>query len=175
MKKVKATAGKKDNVISRRDFVGVAAGAAVAVSTVLLAPGKAAAREGSNRGFKLRYAPSLGQFKNHAGKDPIDNIKFAADETFRAMFDNGFMGKSPRQQETIAKEMARLDMILGPFIAYAEFGKATLVTRDNGVRQMLVEKMKAAVEVRKRTNAKWALIVPGRYDEKLEWNYQTAW
>jgi len=39
---------------------------------------------------------------------------------------------------------------------------------------MLVDKMQQAGEVRKRTNAEWALVVPGRYDEKLEWNYQTA-
>ncbi|MHC4623316.1 MAG: hydroxypyruvate isomerase family protein [Planctomycetota bacterium] len=174
MREAEKAVGRKDKTISRRDFMGVAAGAAMAVSAGSLAPGKAGAREGANRRFKLRYAPSLGQFRNHAGKDPIDNIKFAADEGFRAMFDNGFMRKSRQQQETIAEEMARLDMILGPFIAYAEFGKATFVTADKDVRKMVVDKMKTAVEVKKRTNAKWALIVPGRFHEKLEWNYQTA-
>ena len=39
---------------------------------------------------------------------------------------------------------------------------------------MLREKMKAGLEVQKRTNVKWALVVPGRYDEKLAWDYQTA-
>jgi hydroxypyruvate isomerase len=28
--------------------------------------------------------------------------------------------------------------------------------------------------VAKRTNFKWALVVPGRYDESLHWDYQTA-
>ncbi|MHC4666650.1 MAG: hydroxypyruvate isomerase family protein [Planctomycetota bacterium] len=162
-----------DRKISRRGFIGSAAAVAVSAA-VSVAEGQDTATSAPEGKFRLRYAPSLGQFRNHVGKEPIDNIKFAGDEGFRAMFDNGFMRKSPEQQEAIAKEMARLDMTLGPFIAYAEFGKPTFVTSDKEVRTMLVDKMKAAVEVKKRTGAKWALIVPGRYHEKLEWNYQTA-
>ena len=36
---------------------------------------------------------------------------------------------------------------------------------------MLVNKMKEGVEVAKRTGVKWALVVPGRYDEKLHRDY----
>jgi hydroxypyruvate isomerase len=162
-----------DRKISRRGFIGSAAAVAVSAA-VSVAEGQDAATSMAKGKFKLKYAPSLGQFKNHAGEDPIDQLKFIADEGFSAMFDNGFMRKSPEQQEAITKEMTRLGMTLGPFIAYAEFGKATLVTGDKDVRQILVDKMKEVVEVKKRTGAKWALIVPGRYDEKLEWNYQTA-
>ncbi|MHC4646387.1 MAG: hydroxypyruvate isomerase family protein [Planctomycetota bacterium] len=175
MKEQENTVGRQDKAISRRGFMGVAAGAAMAVSAIgPSARGQNAFAPAGNRQFKLRYAPSLGQFRNHVGRDPIDNIKFASDEGFGAMFDNRFMKKDPRQQEAITKEMTRLGMTLGPFIAYAEFGKATFVTGDKEVRTMLVDKMKAAVEVKKRTGAKWALIVPGRYHEKLEWSYQTA-
>ena len=39
---------------------------------------------------------------------------------------------------------------------------------------MLVNKMKEGVEVAKRTGAKWALVVPGRYDESLHRDIQTA-
>ena len=39
---------------------------------------------------------------------------------------------------------------------------------------MLVNKMKEGVEVAKRTGVKWALVVPGRYDEKLHRDFQTA-
>ena len=35
-------------------------------------------------------------------------------------------------------------------------------------------KMKDAVEVAKRMNAKWATVVSGPYDSGLEWGYQTA-
>jgi hydroxypyruvate isomerase len=39
---------------------------------------------------------------------------------------------------------------------------------------MLVKKMQEGVEVAKRTGVKWALVVPGRYDEKLHTDYQMA-
>jgi len=38
----------------------------------------------------------------------------------------------------------------------------------------VVNKMKEGVEVAKRTGVKWALVVPGRYDEKLHTDIQTA-
>ena len=39
---------------------------------------------------------------------------------------------------------------------------------------MLVNKMKEGIEVAKRTGVKWALDRPGRYDEKLHMDFQTA-
>jgi len=90
------------------------------------------------------------------------------------MFDNALMNKEPSLQEAIAREMDRLNMELGPFVAYADFKVKSFVTKDEEIRKMLAEKMKTAVETAKRTNAKWTLMVPGRYDESLEWDYQTA-
>ena len=157
--------------ISRRSFISSAAAAAVAVSAV----SSAAKAAESPKKFKLKYAPSLGvQFQEHAGKDPIDQIKFMADEGFSAMFDNGLPGKPPELQEKIAAEMTRLGMTLGPFVMYADFSKATLVTPDQEVRDMIVKRTKEAVETSKRANAKWALIAPGLCSQKLEWDYQTA-
>ena len=104
----------------------------------------------------------------------IENIKFAADQGFRAMFDNG-IGKKPVELQTkIAAEMEKLDMKLGPFVQYADFGKKTFVTRDKEVRKMLVERMKMGVEIAKRVRTKTMLVVPGHFDEGLEWDYQTA-
>ena len=113
-------------------------------------------------------------FEKHAGKDPIDQLKFMADQEFRAMFDNGLMRRPVQTQETIAREMARLDMTLGPFVAYADFKIKSFVTQDKDIRKMLAQTMKDAVATAQRTNAKWTLVVPGRYDESLEWDYQTA-
>ena len=156
--------------VSRRHFISSAAAAALAVSAT---PSLTQAA-GSNRKFKLKYAPSLGQFQEHSGKDPIDQLKFMADEGFSAMFDNGLMGKPPELQEKIAGEMNRLGMTLGPFVMYAEFGKPTLVTADKEFRDMIVNRTKEAVETAKRSNAKWALIAPGCCSQRLEWDYQTA-
>ena len=160
---------------SRRQFIGSAAAAAAALSVI---PAKAVTRNtrlnSDKAGFKLKHAPPLGMFEKHAGKDPIDQLKFMADQGFRAMFDNGLMNRPIPQQESIAREMNRLNMALGPFVVYADFSKKSFVTRDKDIRRMLAEKIKAAVEVAKRVNAKWALVVPGRFDEGLEWDYQTA-
>ncbi|MHC4336993.1 MAG: hydroxypyruvate isomerase family protein [Planctomycetota bacterium] len=172
MKDQKKNIKREDRRISRRSFLGSAA-AAVALST-RAAKAQMVGKSASKQKFKLKYAPSLGQFKRHAGEDLIDRIKFMADEGFSAMFDNWVAKKSKEKQEAIARVMSQLGMTLGPFIAVASFGKKTFVTRNQAVRDELVSQMKRAVEVGKRVNGKWALVVPGRFDEGLEWAYQTA-
>ena len=165
----------KPRKFSRRQFIGSAAAAAAALSVIPTRAGTRNPRPITDKAiFKLKYAPPLGMFEKHAGKDPIDQLKFMADQGFRAMFDNGLMNRPIPQQESITREMDRLSMTLGPFVAYADFSKKSFVTRDKDIRRMLTERIKAAVEVAKRVNAKWALVVPGRFDEGLEWNYQTA-
>jgi hydroxypyruvate isomerase len=124
--------------------------------------------------FKLKYAPGFGMFPEHSGKDLVDNIKFAYDQGFRAMFDNGLMNRPVEDQVKIATEMQKLGMELGPFVLYADFAVTSFVLNKPEVREMLVNKMKEGVEVIKRTGAKWALMVPGRYDEKLHRDFQTA-
>ncbi len=170
MKEQAVKSQKTDSIMSRRSFIGTAAAAAVAASTA----GSKLQAASTAKKFKLKYAPPLGMFRQHAGNDPIDEIKFMADEGFRAIFDNGLMGKPPELQERIAKELDRLKMDLGPFVLYADFGKKSFVTRDRDIRTMLTERMKAGIECAKRTNAKWTLVVPGRFDDHLEWDYQTA-
>lgn len=161
--------------MDRRAFLFTAATTAAvsAVSKDLGAQTQTTASVSSGK-FRLKYAPDMGAFKAHAGADPIENIKFAADQGFTAMFDNGLMGKPKDQQERIGQEMARLGMTLGPFVMSGEMGKSTLVTSDKEVRQALVKQTQDAAEVAKRANVKWALLVPGRYSQNLEWDYQTA-
>jgi hydroxypyruvate isomerase len=165
----------KDKKLSRRQFIGTATSVAAAMAVSPLgAKGKNLAAQQAKSGFKLKYAPYFGMFEAHAGKNPIDQLKFMADQGFRAMFDNGLMRKEPALQEAIAKEMERLNMEIGPFVAYADFKVKSFVTQDKEIKTMLADTMKKAVETSKRTNAKYTLVVPGRYDESLEWDYQTA-
>jgi hydroxypyruvate isomerase len=163
---------------SRRKFLGSAALGVVAWgATPRLGAdggGQTASAPKAGGKFKLKYAPPLGMFEQSAGKDPVSQIKFIADQGFRAIFDNGLMGRPPLEQEAIARELARLGLDLGPFVAYADFQVKSFVTHDTAVRQMLEGKLKTAVECAKRTGAKQTLVVPGRYDERLEWDYQTA-
>jgi len=158
--------------MNRRDFVktGAAAGVAAAAAGGLMSQAYADA----DQSFRLKYAPHLGMFKNHAGDDPIDNIKFIHDQGFRAIFDNGLMRKTPAMQENIANELAKRNMVLGPFVLYADFKVKSFVLDDAEIRDMLVKRMQEGVECAKRTGAKWALVVPGRFADDMEWDYQTA-
>ena len=161
--------------MDRRDFITAGAVAVAAALSISKKPALAQEQNAPENGkFKLRYAPSFGQFEKHAGKDLIDQIKFMADEGFSAMFDNGLMGKSSQQQEAIAKELDRHGMIMGPFVLYADFSAESMVTGKKEDRDMLIERTKQGVEVCKRANAKWALMVPGRYNQQTAWEYQTA-
>jgi len=166
MRQAKRKAIRAGGGLSRREVIGAAAAAAALVS---VSPGAG----GASGQFKLKYAPNLGMFKQHAGSDPIDNIKFMADQGFRAMFDNGLMRKPPGLVDKIVKELDRLGMDLGPFVLRGIGGKS-FVTNDKEIRQQIIKSVKEGVEFAKRANAKWALLVPGAYDAGLEWDYQTV-
>lgn len=163
--------------MQRRNFIQKSAAAAALTgvgTSVFGIAGFQDVKPSNSAFFKLRYAPGFGTFNELAGKDPIDQIKFCNDQGFRAMFDNGFMSKPVELQDKIAAEIARLNMKLGPFVLYADFSKEAMVLKDKDIRQMLIDKVKAAVEICQRAGLKWALMVPGRYNEHMDWGYQTA-
>lgn len=162
-------------LINRRNFI---ASATAAITAASFNPLKALSLSqnqatGKNK-FKLNYAPHFGMFKHHAGDDPLDQLDFMAEQGFTAMEDNGMMGRPVELQEKIAARMTKHGMIMGVFVAYAEFGKQTFVHNKPEIREMLVKQMQQSVEVAKRVNAKWATVVPGAFDNGLEWDYQTA-
>ena len=164
---------------SRRNFIKrvTKTGAAIMAAPAILGSAKAAGQQKATDAvtpFKLKYAPGLGMFRQHAGQDPIDNIKFCHDQGFRAVFDNGLMRREPALQEQIMAELKRLGMDFGPYVLRADSGKQDFVLKTQEVRDMLEAQMKEGVEVSKRTGAKYALVVPGRYDMKLHMDYQTA-
>lgn len=164
----------------RRDFLrkSLVAGAAMAAVPGLTSRAsyneRSIEQSGRKEPYRLKYAPSLGMFSEHAGRDPIDNIRFCSDTGFRAMFDNSLMSRSSEMQEKIASTLRDLGMDLGPFVLYADFSVTSFVLNDPDARKMLEQKMRDGVETAKRTGAKWALVVPGRYDERLHRDYQTA-
>jgi len=163
--------------MQRRSFLQKSTAAAAFTSMSAMAfgiPGFQDVKTSNSAFFKLRYAPGFGTFNELAGKDLVDQIKFCNDQGFRAMFDNGFMGKSIEDQGKIIAEINRLNMKMGPFVLYADFSKESMVLKDKDIRQMLVDKVKAGVEVCQRAGMKWALMVPGRYNEHMDWGYQTA-
>jgi len=158
--------------MKRREFITttLAAGAA-AFATNAAAPRTAGA---AAKPFQLKYAPHFGMFKNHAGEDLIDQLKFMADEGFTALEDNGMDDRPVEMQEKIGNELARLNMTMGVFVATGDFGKVTFASNKKDVREKFLADIKNSVEVAKRVNAKWVTVVPGRFDSRLEWDYQTA-
>ena len=164
---------------SRRGFIKKAA---ITGTAVIAAPAVLGAREAgrpkkltdAEQPFKLKYAPYFEMFVEHAGKDLVDNVKFCHDMGFRAMFDNGIMNRPVEDQAKIAGALQKYGMDLGPFVLYADFAVTSFVLNKPEIKDMLVKKMKEGVEVAKRINAKWALVVPGHYDERLHREFQTA-
>jgi hydroxypyruvate isomerase len=163
---------------SRREFIKkTTTGAAILAAPAIIGVSKAASQQKSPDAvtpFKLKYAPGLGMFRQHAGQDPIDNIKFCHDQGFRAVFDNNLMRRAPELQDKIMVELARLGMDIGPYVLRADSGKTDFVLNSQEVKDTLAENMKQGIETSKRTGNKLALIVLGRYDMKLHRDYQTA-
>ena len=168
--------------MQRRDFLvqGGAIGASAAAGAAMLGAAGAVAQESRGGGaFKLKYAPHFGMFRHSAGDDPIDQLKFAADQGFAAWEDNGFKGNPPAQQEKLAKAMTDLGIEMGVFVAHGSFGNMAFVRSDKNpqdkeARDLIVKDIQDSVEVAKRANVKWMTVVPDAYDPRLEWGYQTA-
>ena len=105
--------------------------------------------------FKLKYAPHMGMFKNHAGEDIVDQIKFAADQGFTAWEDNGVARQTPAMQEKIGKTLDQLGMTMGVFVAYADFTAPTFAVKDDAKWKEILGEIRKAPDVAKRVNAKW--------------------
>lgn len=124
--------------------------------------------------FKLKYAPHFGMFRHHAGDDPLDQLRFAAEVGFTAWEDNGMRNRAPELQDAIAAEMTRLGMTMGVFVAHGNFGATDFANPSDEQREQVLADLRAAVELAKKVNAKWVTVVPGAYANNLEWDYQTA-
>jgi len=166
--------------VKRRTFITTALASAAALAATRItgeareSPRLQAPPPPGGKRFRLNYAPSFGQFKAHAGTDLAAQVQFAADEGFTAMFDNGLMNRPVADQELIVREIQKRNMKLGPFVLLADFNNKNFVTRDKEVRAALLQKMRDGIETMKRTGVGLALVVPGRFDESLAWEYQTA-
>lgn len=172
--------------VSRREFLAGSAAAAVATLAAAntlkaqnapAAAGAAGDDKSKNpRGgaFKLLYAPHFGMFSKNAGDDLVDQLKFMADNGFRALEDNNLPKRSVEDQERIGKELERLNFQMGVFVAHGSFNDKTFVERNADIRAALVKDMENAVEVAKRVNAKWATVVLDAVNPKLDMGIQTA-
>ncbi|MGK7392982.1 MAG: hydroxypyruvate isomerase family protein [Candidatus Cyclobacteriaceae bacterium M3_2C_046] len=162
--------------MKRRIFVknSLAAGA-VALSSASLSLADQAKSPQAKHNFKLHYAPHFGMFKNAAGDDPIDQLKFAADQGFTAWEDNGMKNKPVDLQEKIAQTMSDLGMKMGVFVAHSiSWREPSLTSGDKDKLDLFLKEIRESVDVAKRVNAKWMTVVPGHVDLRQEMDYQTA-
>jgi hydroxypyruvate isomerase len=124
----------------------------------------------------MNYAPHFGMFKNHAGADEIDQLKFMYDMGFRSLEDNGLMGRTPEMQTKIGDTLAKLGMTMGVFVIQYEgfFDKQTMTTGSKEWAETFTKSCKSAVETAKRVNAQWCTVVPGNFTRKLPMGIQTG-
>jgi hydroxypyruvate isomerase len=125
--------------------------------------------------FRLKYAPHDGMFAASAGMDFIDQIKFMHDQGFRAVEDNGMLGRPVPEQEKIGKTLSDLGMTMGVFVIEGgDNWKISLTTGKQDFKDTFIKTCKQCVDVAKRVNAKWMTVVPGLYERKLPEDIQTA-
>lgn len=125
--------------------------------------------------FKLKYSPNFGTFRNLAGEDPIDNIKFMADLGFRGLEDNGMKGREVDLQERIGRQLEESGMEMGVFVANTiNWNEPTLVLADDEIRSRFLDEIRSSVEVARRVGATWMTVVPGHIDMRLEKDFQEA-
>lgn len=125
--------------------------------------------------FTLNYAPHFGMFENHAGSDLVKQLQFMSQNGFRALEDNEMRNRPVDEQKRIAKEMSRLNMSMGVFVAHTiGWSEPNLTTDDPAAHKKFLDEIKQSVEVASRVNAKWMTVVPGRLHPRLEMPYQTA-
>ena len=124
--------------------------------------------------FNLKFAPHLGMFEHHAGKDPIDQLNFMADQGFTAFEDNDMRHRTVQQQEAMAKIMKDRGLQMGVFVAHKIYwDKPNLASGNLVYREEFLDEIKASVEVAKRVNAKWMTVLPGHLDLRQQMDYQT--
>ncbi|MGJ1430067.1 hydroxypyruvate isomerase family protein [Sphingobacterium spiritivorum] len=131
--------------------------------------------EQKGKTFKLNYAPHQGMFQDSAGKNFLDEIQYFYDLGFRAIEDNGYLGRSVEEQEKIGNLLAKLGMTMGVFVV--DGGQNWMTSLATGKPEFLdhfAKTCQRSVEAAKRCNAKWLTVVPGFYERKLPWGNQFA-
>jgi len=158
--------------VSRRTFVS---GVAASVAAGTVATGGAQTAFASGKGqepekFNLKFAPHPGSFRASFDKNILDEIRYCHEQGFRAIEFNGLPRQPVDMQKKIGDLLAELDMTMGVFVAYANFVEPSFARRDEDREKEILAKIKEAVEIAKRVNAKWMTVVPGSIDQPAPGN-----
>jgi hydroxypyruvate isomerase len=164
--------------MKRRDFVraGAASVAAAAVGgREALGASTTGPARGAGNTFTLNYAPHFNMFREHAGSDQLAHLRFMHEMGFRAMEDNGMRTRPVELQEAIGREMGRLGMQMGVFVAHTiDWREPTLASGRAEPRDQFLREIRESVDVARRVNATWMTVVPGHVDLRQEMGFQTV-
>jgi hydroxypyruvate isomerase len=159
--------------MQRREFLQKTMTGATLFAATVAEP--ATAQPAAKRTFKLEYAPHFGMFRQSAGEDLLDQLRFMADQGFTALEDNGLMKRPVEVQQQIGDALARLGMTMGVFVIDGgDNWKVSLATGKPEFRENFVRTCRAAVDVARRVNAKWMTVVPGYFERRLPIGIQTG-
>jgi len=131
--------------------------------------------------WKLRLASHIGLsqpdndglFKHLAGNDPVDQIKFAAEQGFSGIEDNFLKLRSVEMQEKIGRTLEEYGLEMGCFVNNLVLDHPTFVSNTPEARWILIQQLQETIEVAKRVNGKYVTTLSGPLDSRLERDYQT--
>ncbi|HEX5026552.1 MAG TPA: TIM barrel protein [Agriterribacter sp.] len=161
--------------MQRRKFInGLLTGAAALTATRSPLAMISGNEEKIEEPFRMKFSPDFNVFSILPGKDVADEIKWGYDQGFRAWECTGLKSRSVEEQERISKTVQQLGMEFGQFVGTMTFEHVTFAGRDSGLREKVLEDVRASVEIAKRMNTKFVHNVLGMSDPKLPTDFQMA-
>lgn len=142
--------------------------------------------------FNLNYTPHIGLFPHSAGRDPVDQIKYMADQGFKALEDSGFnaphipfdtsrmgigmCGQTPEMLDKIGGTLEKRGMKMGTFVMIpTHWPPIDLLTSGKSeYRDAFLQKCRHGLEVGRRLNARFVTVTLDCYDRALPLEIQTA-
>ncbi len=164
--------------MQRRKFMQqslLTGGALLTTGTNLFAANNATGETTDNKPFQLNYGVHDGMFKNHAGDNFIEQIKFAHDNGFRSIEDNGMSGRTEEQQIKIGDTLSNLGMAMGVFVQPGLGNDSNMLASGKADQvEKFVASCNKAVDIAKRLNSKLVTVVPGDFVRNLPIGVQTG-
>ena len=155
---------KRNTPLNRRSLLVAGASGAMAIAAGSITKSMAQEKPASNA-FSMRFAPHPGMFKDLAGKDVIDQINFCHEQGFTAFEYNRIKKETEQKQQEIGDVLKKNNMLMGVFVAYANFVKPTFANPDKKSTEKVLDAMKESVDVAGRCGAKFVTVVPGSIDQ----------
>jgi len=131
--------------------------------------------------FALKFAPHLGllgpdqgMFRHHAGDDPVDQIRFMAEQGFTALEDNWMKARDVEDQKRIGRALERHGMEMGVIVNTMRYAEPTFVLNDASERERLIREVRDTAEVARRVGARYVTTLSGAAHPWLPRDYQTA-